>query len=417
MVHGTGLAIKSASRIWRTIWFHPQTAIKSFLEHPHSWQVVLLAASGGIVAALIVVGATFAELPSPTYVALLCGLGGAAFGIAALYGHAALLAAFGGFLDGAAGARDFRAAIAWSQAPLLILLCCVLGALAVYGMLAVRAAAFGSAGSGAPVLPMLGPAFWVAICWSGILLVRSVGAVQGFGFVKATINASFLLLLLLCLSPILARLFVYQPFSIPAGAMSPTILAGDYIVANKFAYGYGRYSFPLMGGFMGRILEATPRRGDLVIFRLPSDGRTDYIKRVVGLPGDRIQMIGGVLRINGEPVQVRPAEDFIGTGSLCNRSRKGSYKVQRELEILPNGVQYATLNCRSGAEGDNTAVFEVPVGHYFMMGDNRDNSNDSRFGVGFVPYENLIARVSLIVFSISPDTGEVLPDRMLQVPQ
>lgn len=196
------------------------------------------------------------------------------------------------------------------------------------------------------------------------------------------------------------RTFAYHPFNIPSGSMEPTLLIGDYLFVSKFSYGYSRYSFPVDLSFIdGRIWEGDgPERGDIAVFRPAREPDTDYIKRVVGLPGDRIQMIDGALHINGEAVEREPAGEWTGEG------RFGSTRgIQQYRETLPNGVSYITLDMTENGPGDNTRVFEVPPEHYFLMGDNRDNSQDSRFingTVGFVPAENLIGRADVIFFSV-----------------
>jgi len=170
------------------------------------------------------------------------------------------------------------------------------------------------------------------------------------------------------------RTFLFQPFNIPTGSMIPTLLIGDYLFVSKFTYGYSQHSFPLSPGlFNGRILGSEPERGDIAVFKLPTDNRTDYIKRVIGLPGDEIQMRNSILYINGAAVPRERIEDFVERDSRGNVRRTSQY-----METLPNGVSYATLDRFSNGVGDNTGVYRVPEGHYFMMGDNRDNSTDSR---------------------------------------
>jgi signal peptidase I len=197
------------------------------------------------------------------------------------------------------------------------------------------------------------------------------------------------------------RAFLYQPFNIPSGAMKPTLSVGDYIVVSKYAYGYSRYSLPGSPRlFSGRIFAAQPRYGDVVVFRLPRDPSTDYIKRVVGLPGDRVQMIHGLLHINETPVKRERIEDVTETDASGRMTRGKQWR-----ETLPNGASYVTLDLVDEGYYDNTPVYAVPPGHYFMMGDNRNNSLDSRAlaQVGYVPLENLVGRAERIVFSIDED--------------
>ncbi|WP_299970873.1 signal peptidase I [uncultured Roseobacter sp.] len=228
------------------------------------------------------------------------------------------------------------------------------------------------------------------------------------------------------------RTLFFQPFWIPSGSMKETLLVGDFLFVNKMVYGYSYASCPslilprfginvdardICGVFDGdntRLLGGEPERGDVVVFRHPVSGR-DYIKRLIGMPGDRIQMKNGVVYINDQPAPQEPAGIFeeimepqgpegrrprcangpVGDGGVCQKARA--------IETLPGGTQHVVLDI--GPQGaDRTGVYTVPAGHYFFMGDNRDNSADSRLaqqvqGVGFVPYENLIGRADRIIFS------------------
>ncbi|MCR4267931.1 signal peptidase I [Nitratireductor sp. ZSWI3] len=213
------------------------------------------------------------------------------------------------------------------------------------------------------------------------------------GGVGETINVIVQALIL----ALVIRTFLFQPFSIPSGSMRPTLLEGDYLFVTKWAYGYSRHSLPFSPPiFSGRIWGGEPKRGDVVVFKFPPNPSIDYIKRVIGLPGDTIQMREGVLYINNEPVK-REKTGQINDPDITEMDRP----VDVYRETLPNGVSYETLDLTPNGIGDNTREFVVPEGHYFMMGDNRDNSADSRFSVGFVPAENLVGRANIIFFSIA----------------
>ena len=193
------------------------------------------------------------------------------------------------------------------------------------------------------------------------------------------------------------RIFAYEPFNIPSGSMIPTLLIGDYLFVSKFSYGYSRYSLPLgLPLFDGRILNSEPERGDVAVFKLPKDNSTDYIKRIVGLPGDEIQVTGGILHINGTPVK----RELMGEAEVSGFAG-GSSKLREYIETLPNGVQHRIWERSDRDPLDNTPVYKVPAGHYFAMGDNRDSSQDSRVqsSVGFVPFENLVGRAEFLFFS------------------
>jgi signal peptidase I len=191
--------------------------------------------------------------------------------------------------------------------------------------------------------------------------------------------------------------FLYRPFRIPSESMKPTLLIGDYLFVSKYSYGYSHYSLPFSPPlFSGRIIATPPQRGDVAVFRLPTDDTQDLIKRVIGLPGERIQMRAGVLHINGMPVGRERIPDYV------DPEDDPPVPIERWRETLPNGVPHVTLNLVNDGPLDDTPVYQVPVGHYFMMGDNRDNSTDSRVlsEVGYVPFENFVGRAEIIFFSV-----------------
>lgn len=216
---------------------------------------------------------------------------------------------------------------------------------------------------------------------------------------------SWLFVVLFCvILPLTLRSFLYAPFHIPSGSMKPTLLIGDYIFVSKFSYGYSRYSLPFSPDvFKGKRVMAEgesrePKRGDVVVFRLPTDTSVDYVKRLVGMPGDRIQVKDSVLYINGKAVKREALEPFKDTDEEGNE-----FIIRRYRETLPEGKTYEVLDQLKSGPLDNTPEYVVPLHHYFMMGDNRDNSQDSRVlsAVGYVPEENLIGRADMIFFSLA----------------
>lgn len=200
------------------------------------------------------------------------------------------------------------------------------------------------------------------------------------------------------------RTFFYEPFNIPSGSMYPTLEVGDYLFVSKPAYGYSRYSFPFgIADFKGRLFEDAPKRGDVIVFKLPTDPSVDYIKRLVGMPGDRVQVRRGRLYINDVMVE----REEVGIRRVPNPNG-GHENVMEYIETLPDGAMHRIWEESDAEPLDDTPEYIVPEGHYFMMGDNRDNSQDSRVDglVGFVPQDNLVGRAEILFFSID-DTASL----------
>ncbi|HEY0265844.1 MAG TPA: signal peptidase I [Rhizomicrobium sp.] len=197
---------------------------------------------------------------------------------------------------------------------------------------------------------------------------------------------------------VVIRTFLFQPFNIPSASMEATLLVGDYLFVEKFSYGYSRYTFPFGGwpvgdSLHGRFMASAPTRGDVIVFKYPQDNSTDFIKRLIGLPGDTIQMKESRLYINGQLVPRKRVADYV------EKVDGEDHHVPQYEETLPGGKTYLTLDRDPEGPLDNTDVFKVPAGHYFMMGDNRDNSDDSRAAVGYVPAENLEGKAMIRFFS------------------
>ena len=215
----------------------------------------------------------------------------------------------------------------------------------------------------------------------------------------------FLSLVWIILIALIFRAFLFQSYNIPSGSMLKNLLVGDYIFVSKYTYGYSKHSLPFSVPLIpNRIFSSEPMRGDVVVFKLPSDGKTDYIKRVIGMPGDKIQIINGEVYINNQRLSYKEIGVY-EDNNLINRKKKAlgcrNEKLKILEETLPNGKSYNILDSDINSYADNTGIYNVPKDHFFVMGDNRDNSQDSRYikSVGFIPFDNLVGRAELIFFS------------------
>jgi signal peptidase I len=401
---------------WLSVWLRPRDTIERIVASNPWHHVLLLAALGGvstIVSWLIAVGLANQLFDQRIAIVALAGL---VLGVVGLFVYGLSFDLWGRILGGGAAAVNLRAALAWGVTPSIISLAICVAAL--IGLKLSGSPDLSPSASRTPIVALQVTAIALGL-WSVIATMLMVGRLQRFGFwftifysALAWLSVWLALGLLIVLPPI-GRTILFQPFNIPSGAMKPTLLVGDYIFVSKFRYGYSNYSLPFSPPlFSGRMFGSEPRRGDVVVFRLPRDPSTDYVSRVVGLPGDSIQMINGLLHLNGQAVKRERIEDFVETeGARTTR-------IKQWRETLPNEVSHTTLDLVDNGFYDNTPVYQVPAGHYFMLGDNRDNAIDSRIsaesrGVGYVPFQNLVGRVEIIFLSIDREgSGKVRSERL-----
>jgi signal peptidase I len=375
-----------------SVWLGPRQTIQRIVaEWPHHMVLPLAVLGGAASAADLLINSGIGSILQDWRAWLACVPIGTVIGIANLYIYAAIAAWLGRRMGGQASTAAVRAVFAWGLLPIIL------------GLLIVLAIVAGQLASGANAAsPLLNP--WLRIVngifglWSVVITLLMLSRVERFGFWRTMVSYCSAALLLPVLLAFSVRTILFQPFNMPSGSMIPTLLVGDYFFVSKYAYGYSHYSLPFSPPlFSGRVFGSEPARGDVVVFRLPKDGTSDFVKRVVGLPGDRIQMKEGILYINDAPVVRERLEDFVGPGP-CGPS---TARVKHWRETLSNGTGYETFDCVDNGFYDNTSIFTVPAGNFFMLGDNRDNSTDSRVQpyMGYIPLENIIGRVSMIFFS------------------
>jgi len=386
-----------------SIWLRPRQTIEAVLatgRRPHLVLLVALWVAASLVIQAMSLGLFRYPLPGWAWITL--AFVGIVLSIVFLWLWCVFCRWAGRLLGGTASTPDFLAAAAWSAVPFIT------GTIVALALLASSKLFAGASAAPQSWLRLLVAAIMIACSlWSLVILLFMISRLLGFGFWKTIVTwivASVLELSAVWLLVLVNRTFAFQPYVVGASSMAPTLLTGDNFFVSKSAYGYGRYSFPFsLGDMSGRILAASPQRGDVVAFYLPRNDRSVYVKRIVGLPGDRIQLMDARLYINGKEVQREALPPY----RISDAS--GVIDVPRYRETLPSGVSYDIVQ-KDGDTGywSSTPVYTVPAGEFFVLGDNRDNSQDSRVSseFGYVPFENLIGKAGLIYDAPASSAGE-----------
>jgi signal peptidase I len=373
-----------------SVWLRPRKTIEHIVAtQPTRW-VLVLTAIGGMSAQLTQL---IAYRISDWRIVLIGAVGGAAFGVLNLWIASYVIAWLGRMMRGRGSAQAVRAALAWGQLPIIA---------GVIAMAVLVGAAEAIAANPVVSRLLLAAASSVAaagVVWLLVVQLLMISRVEQFGFWRTITVYVLGGIVGLLHIPLVVRTFLFQPFNVPAGSMAPTLRVGDYFFANKFAYGYSQFSLPFgPWGFSGRLFASDPQRGEVVVLALPKQPSITYVKRVIGLGGDRLTMKDGLLFINGAAVQRERLSDVVG--DFCG-SDPSFVAVKRWRETLPNGTSYETLDCVDNGFYDNTPEYVVPAGYAFVMGDNRDNSTDSRVlsTIGYIPLDHIFGRVSMIFYS------------------
>jgi signal peptidase I len=386
---------------WIALWFRPRAAIDAVLAGKYGATSLLIAVGVALVGVIAEFPGALALLGRPSgrdtlALEAVIALAVIVLAIIGYYVNGWILNAVAHGLGGRGTAPATRAASAWSSVPIL-----------AADVLAVGIAGVAARGAGSLDVVATGTQA-IASLWSLGLVIAMLGRVQAFGRFRAFVSLIGGSLAPALVVTLVVRSFLIQPFNVPSTSMAPTLVIGDYFFADKAKYGYSRYSFPFDAfAFEGRLLPHEPKRGDVVVFR---HGQEDYVKRIVGLPGEKIQLKAGRLYIDGQVVERRRVTpDFTLTGLSDKPISAPTYE-----ERLPGGGAHLILQLQ-GDDGplSNTAVFDAPPGAYFVLGDNRDNSTDSRLSVfGYVPLENLIGRADVIFYSRDPEAATPRWERM-----